>query len=159
MTTSFFPVYKVAPGLAEADWTPPNNLPSEHEVRLVQSRDTIHRQAHKGASYTARDIPASKLDGTRRKIKIGEYRMHNGQITSTLEKLIDALAHGISDLNTKGAHLFRLSQYENAMKSAEIGRRLQTFRQKVVELRSDWDRIPEMVPMLGETKKIEKKRF
>ena len=83
--------------------------------------------------------------------------MHNDQITSTLEKLIDVLEHEISDLNTKGAHLFGLSQYENAMKSAELGRRLQTFRQKVVELKSDWDRIPEMVPMLDETTKIEKK--
>ena len=159
MTASFFPVYEVAPDPAEADWVPPNDLPSEHEVQLVQSRDTIHRQALKGASYTARDIPASKLDGTRKKIKTGEYRMHNDQITSTLEKLIDVLEHEISDLNTKGAHLFGLSQYENAMKSAELGRRLQTFRQKVVELRSDWDRIPEMVPMLGETKKIEKKEI
>jgi len=154
-TGSFSPVYGLLPDPAEADWVPPSDLPSEHEVRLVQSGDTIRRLAHKGASSAARDTPASKLNRRTREIKRDERGMHNDQITSTLEKLIDDLEHEIAHLNTEGAHLFGLSQYEEAMKRAEIGRRLQTFRQKVVELRSDWSGISEMVPILSEAEELE----
>ncbi len=155
MIGSFFPVYEVAPDPAEADWVPPIDLPSEHEVRLVQSGDTIRRLAYKGASSAARDTPASKLNRRTRKIKKDGRGMHNDRITSTLEKLIDDLEHEIAHLNTEGAHLFGLSQYEEAMKRAELGRRLQTFRQKVVELRSDWSGISEMVPILSEAEELE----
>ena len=154
-TGSFSPVYGLLPDPAEADWVPPSDLPSEHEVRLVQSGDTIRRLTHKGASSAARVTPASKLNRRTRKIKMDERGMHNDQITSTLEKLIDDLEHEIAHLNTEGAHLFGLSQYEEAMKRAELGRRLQTFRQKVVEIRSDWSGISEMVPILSEAEELD----
>ena len=154
-TGSFFPVYEVTPDPAEADWVPPSDLPSEHEVRLVQSGDTICHLAHKGASSAARDTAASKLKRRTKKIKKDERGMLNDKITPILEKLTDNLEYEISHLNTEGAHLFGLSQYVEAMKRAEIGRRLQTFRQKVAELRSDWSGISEMAPILSEAEELE----
>lgn len=150
VTGSFSPVYEVALDPAEANWVPPSDLPSEHEIRLVQSGDNSIRLAQQEASSAMMGTPVSELSHRARKIEKDERGMHSDRITLALEKIIDDLEGEITHLNEEGAKLFGLSQYEDATKIAELGRKLQTFRHQVAELRSDWDEVSGASPILSE---------
>ena len=155
VTGSFSPVYEVALDPAEADWVPPSDLPSEHEIRLVQSGGNSIRLAQQDASSAMMGTPVSELSRRARKIEKDERGMHSDRITSALEKIIDDLEGEIAHRNAEGAKLFGLSQYEDATKIAELGRKLQTFRHKVAELRSDWNEVSGTAPILSKVEKHE----
>lgn len=150
VTGSFSPVYEVALDPAEADWVPPSDLPSEYEIRLVQSGGNSIRLARYEAVFAMMGTPVSELSRRARKIEKDERGMHSDRIRSALEKIIDDLEGEIAHLNAEGAKLFGLSQYEDATKIAELGRKLQTFRHKVSELRSDWNEVSGTTPILSE---------
>jgi hypothetical protein len=99
--------------------------------------------------------PVSELSRRARKIEKDERGMHSGRITSALEKIIDDLESEIAHLNAEGAKLFGLSQYEDATKIAELGRKLQTFRHKVAVLRSDWNEVSGTTFILSEVEEHE----
>lgn len=152
---SFSPVYEVALDPAEADWVPPSDLPTEHEILLVQSAESSIRLAQQEVSSAMMGTLVSELSRRARKIQMDERGMPSDRITSALEKIIDDLESEIAHLNAEGAKLFGLSQYEDATKIAELGRKLQTFRHKVAELRSDWNEVSGTTPILSEAEEHE----
>jgi 5-methylcytosine-specific restriction protein A len=147
---SFSPVYEVAPNSSEADWSPPSDLPSQHDIRLVQAADNRRLLDQQKASFAIMDTPVSELTHKPKITKKDERRMDNDRITSTLEGIIADLEGQISHLNAEGAKLFRLSEYEKATKIAEFGRKLKTFRDKVSGLGSDYQEVLDTIPIFTE---------
>lgn len=118
---TFSPTRGVIPDPNEPDWIPPTDIPTEEEIE--------HSQVIDSGSPSSFVVPSAN-----RKARL----VGGDSISQALVAILGDLEKEIRRLNAEGADLFGRSQYVEAAKTAENGKLLQIFRDKVLGLKSEW---------------------
>lgn len=131
---AFSPLNKVNPDPNEPDWSLPDDILHQNWTAGLETLpDDDHDKSASDSSKVQKsdkvNLPYQKME---RKLK------NSNEIFSTFEILLSKLEIEINRLNDEGAKLFSLSQYDEAVKSADDGKALQGFKRKVEDLNSEW---------------------
>jgi hypothetical protein len=120
-TGTFSPLHEVKPNPEESDWAPPTDLPVAEEISRSMTTGSEDLEDADFPTDQILDRPVGK-----------------DKVSTALAIILGELEGESRRLNAEGADLFGQSRYLEAAIRAEEGKKLQDFRQKVIDLRAAW---------------------
>lgn len=123
---TFTPIHRTLPDPNEPDWTPPEDIPSEEEIKKIIM---IGSNAFE--------------DGIVERESDQDFSKPRDEVDGRLRDILGAIERRIADLNKQGAYLFQASNYAAAAEKAERGKVLSRFIEKLRALQMEWTSIVE----------------
>jgi hypothetical protein len=122
---TFTPIHRTLPDPSEPDWAPPEDIPSEEEIKSILIR-----------SHALEDGVVERESGQ-------DFPKPTDEVDAKLRDILVAIESRIADLNKQGAYLFQASNYTAAAEKAERGKVLSRFIEKLRAIQMEWTSIAE----------------